>query len=182
MWFIFMGEACLQGGVFLTRRLCPTSQLSGLRCPPLPSVDVTVLLFTPFQVSGTPCPLLGVVLCFSVSLAMIMPEPPGHPGFSPPPPPGSDDSYFPTDEDHLAAPSGGSFSLPGNMSRTSRFFDMGMEDGVMPNLGPDMSHCQMLLEAPEAPPLQTVPWFCLCAHCKGTAGSKGDRGSRGLSG
>ncbi|XP_023653712.1 uncharacterized protein [Paramormyrops kingsleyae] len=95
---------------------------------------------------------------------------------------GSEDSYFPTDDDHLAAPSGGSFSLPGNMSRTSRFFDMGMEDGMMPNLGPDMSHCQMLLEAPEAPPLQTVPWFCLCAHCKGTSGSKGDRGSRGLSG
>uniref|UniRef100_A0A3B3SPP0 C1q domain-containing protein n=1 Tax=Paramormyrops kingsleyae TaxID=1676925 RepID=A0A3B3SPP0_9TELE len=45
-----------------------------------------------------------------------MPEPPGHPGFSPPPPPGSEDSYFPTDDDHLAAPSGGSFSLPGNMS------------------------------------------------------------------
>ncbi|XP_067310484.1 complement C1q and tumor necrosis factor-related protein 9A-like isoform X2 [Pseudorasbora parva] len=51
---------------------------------------------------------------------------------------------------------------------------------------PDLSYCDMLLEAPVPPPADQTPWFCVCSHCKGgpsgPKGNKGDRGLPGLSG
>ncbi|XP_016318140.1 complement C1q tumor necrosis factor-related protein 7-like [Sinocyclocheilus anshuiensis] len=47
---------------------------------------------------------------------------------------------------------------------------------------PDLSYCQMLLEAPVPPTADQVPWFCICSTCSGNRGQKGDRGDRGLPG
>ncbi len=47
---------------------------------------------------------------------------------------------------------------------------------------PDLSYCQMILEAPVPPTADQVPWFCICSACSGNRGQKGDRGDRGLSG
>ncbi|XP_040911725.1 inner ear-specific collagen-like [Toxotes jaculatrix] len=44
---------------------------------------------------------------------------------------------------------------------------------------PDTAICDMLLNAPVPPPIDQIPFFCLCSHCKGTVGPKGDRGDRG---
>ncbi|GLD50649.1 collagen alpha-1(X) chain-like protein [Lates japonicus] len=44
---------------------------------------------------------------------------------------------------------------------------------------PDTSICDILLNAPVPPPIDQIPFFCLCSHCKGTEGPKGDRGDRG---
>ncbi|XP_059371028.1 collagen alpha-1(X) chain-like [Carassius carassius] len=48
--------------------------------------------------------------------------------------------------------------------------------------GPDLSYCQMILEAPVPPTADQVPWFCICSACSGNQGKKGDRGDRGLPG
>uniref|UniRef100_A0A4W5R9Q6 Otolin-1 n=1 Tax=Hucho hucho TaxID=62062 RepID=A0A4W5R9Q6_9TELE len=45
-----------------------------------------------------------------------------------------------------------------------------------------MSYCQTLLEVPVPPPMDQVPWFCVCSRCKASVGPKGDRGDRGLPG
>ncbi|XP_016089122.1 complement C1q and tumor necrosis factor-related protein 9-like [Sinocyclocheilus grahami] len=71
--------------------------------------------------------------------------------------------------------------LPG--SRATEF-------GLLPNdtqgqtgfSEPDLSYCQMILEAPVPPTADQVPWFCICSACSGNRGQKGDRGDRGLSG
>lgn len=44
---------------------------------------------------------------------------------------------------------------------------------------PDLTICDMLLNAPVPVPIDQIPIFCLCSHCKGTVGAKGDRGDRG---
>ncbi|XP_071347679.1 inner ear-specific collagen-like [Trachinotus anak] len=49
----------------------------------------------------------------------------------------------------------------------------------MTALVPDTSICDMLLNAPIPPPIDQIPFFCICSHCKGTVGPKGDRGDRG---
>ncbi|KAM7398760.1 hypothetical protein PAMP_018075 [Pampus punctatissimus] len=51
-----------------------------------------------------------------------------------------------------------------------------------PPAGAMEAYCQMLLQSPVPVPLDQIPWFCLCTHCKGTKGPKGDRGDRGLPG
>ncbi|KAJ8357852.1 hypothetical protein SKAU_G00206460 [Synaphobranchus kaupii] len=45
---------------------------------------------------------------------------------------------------------------------------------------PDTSYCDMLLNSPVPPPMDSVPWHCFC--CKGMKGPKGDRGDAGLPG
>lgn len=55
---------------------------------------------------------------------------------------------------------------------------LGLGDPAMPPL-PDMTICDMLLNAPVPLPPEQIPFFCLCSHCKGTPGPKGDRGDRG---
>ncbi|KAJ8397243.1 hypothetical protein AAFF_G00440770 [Aldrovandia affinis] len=47
---------------------------------------------------------------------------------------------------------------------------------------PDLSYCAMLLEMPDPPPVSSMPWYCICSHCKGTVGPKGEDGDRGLAG
>ncbi|XP_073705543.1 uncharacterized protein [Garra rufa] len=48
---------------------------------------------------------------------------------------------------------------------------------------PDLSYCDMLFEAPVPPPVDQMPWFCVCSQCKGgPSGPKGDKGDRGLPG
>lgn len=44
---------------------------------------------------------------------------------------------------------------------------------------PDPAICDILLNAPVPVPVDQIPLFCLCSHCKGTTGPKGDRGDRG---
>lgn len=39
--------------------------------------------------------------------------------------------------------------------------------------------CDMLLNQPVPPPIDQIPFFCICSRCKGTPGPKGDRGDRG---
>ncbi|XP_061072517.1 collagen alpha-1(X) chain [Conger conger] len=43
----------------------------------------------------------------------------------------------------------------------------------------DKSYCEMLLSGPEPPPIESLPWFCICSHCKGTVGPKGEHGDKG---
>ncbi|XP_072547032.1 uncharacterized protein [Salminus brasiliensis] len=57
-----------------------------------------------------------------------------------------------------------------------------LDPGVTPGPSPDLSYCQMLLEAPVPPPADQVPWFCMCSTCPNNAGQKGERGDRGLPG
>ncbi|XP_039516185.1 complement C1q tumor necrosis factor-related protein 2 [Pimephales promelas] len=47
---------------------------------------------------------------------------------------------------------------------------------------PDLSYCQMILDAPVPPTADQVPWYCICSACSGNRGQKGDRGDRGLNG
>ncbi|XP_077065138.1 uncharacterized protein LOC143716455 [Siphateles boraxobius] len=47
---------------------------------------------------------------------------------------------------------------------------------------PDLSYCQMILDAPVPPTADQVPWYCICSACTGNRGQKGDRGNRGLNG
>lgn len=51
-------------------------------------------------------------------------------------------------------------------------------DPALP-LIPDPTMCDMLLNGPVPVPIDQIPIFCLCSHCKGTMGTKGDRGDRG---
>ncbi|KAK2822867.1 hypothetical protein Q5P01_022932 [Channa striata] len=44
---------------------------------------------------------------------------------------------------------------------------------------PDTTICDFLMSSPVPPPIDQIPYFCFCSHCKGTAGPKGDRGDRG---
>ncbi|CAM4596194.1 unnamed protein product [Leuciscus chuanchicus] len=63
----------------------------------------------------------------------------------------------------------------GNITQGSRTVPTGQK--------PDLSYCDMLLEAPVPPPVDQTPWFCVCSHCKGgPSGPKGDKGDRGLPG
>jgi len=65
--------------------------------------------------------------------------------------------------------------LFGNTTQGSRTVPTGQK--------PDLSYCDMLLEAPVPPPVDQTPWFCVCSHCKGgPSGPKGDKGDRGLQG
>ncbi|XP_017539084.1 collagen alpha-1(X) chain [Pygocentrus nattereri] len=57
-----------------------------------------------------------------------------------------------------------------------------LDPGVTPGPTPDLSYCQMLLEAPVPPPADQVPWFCMCSTCPNNMGQKGERGDRGLPG
>ncbi|XP_033505891.2 uncharacterized protein LOC117271673 [Epinephelus lanceolatus] len=59
----------------------------------------------------------------------------------------------------------------------SRMF--GSTDPMMPPM-PDTGICEMLMNS--AAPVDQIPFFCLCWHCKGTVGPKGDRGDRGPAG
>lgn len=48
---------------------------------------------------------------------------------------------------------------------------------------PDLTYCNMILEAPVPPTADQVPWFCTCSLCKGANDApKGERGDRGLPG
>ncbi|XP_020512675.3 complement C1q and tumor necrosis factor-related protein 9-like [Labrus bergylta] len=49
-----------------------------------------------------------------------------------------------------------------------------------PNSHPSRSDmCDMIMNMPVPPPIDQIPLFCLCSHCKGTMGPKGDTGDRG---
>lgn len=80
------------------------------------------------------------------------------------------------------------FEIPNGMSAPTENYPM------PPNIGgnsqgsrmfnmPDLTYCNMILEAPVPPTVDQVPWFCTCALCKGASSTtKGERGDRGLPG
>ncbi|KAM6919175.1 uncharacterized protein FYW49_008689 [Xenentodon cancila] len=76
----------------------------------------------------------------------------------------------PADEQWL--PSGNMTNGPNNL----RLF--GSTASPMPPV-PDTTICDMLFNQPVPPPLDQIPFFCICSRCKGTVGSKGDHGDRG---
>lgn len=47
---------------------------------------------------------------------------------------------------------------------------------------PDQHICDMLLNPLAPVPVQQIPSYCFCSHCKGTVGPKGIRGDPGPSG
>ncbi|XP_057206755.1 complement C1q and tumor necrosis factor-related protein 9 isoform X1 [Triplophysa rosa] len=51
-----------------------------------------------------------------------------------------------------------------------------------PVVEPDMSYCQMILEAPVPPTADQVPWYCICSACSAQKSQKGEKGGRGLPG
>uniref|UniRef100_UPI003AAC4785 uncharacterized protein n=1 Tax=Centroberyx gerrardi TaxID=166262 RepID=UPI003AAC4785 len=51
-----------------------------------------------------------------------------------------------------------------------------------PGDGESEAYCQMMMSSPNPPPVDQLPWFCICHHCKGSYGPKGDQGDRGLPG
>ena len=53
---------------------------------------------------------------------------------------------------------------------------LGASGPGMPPL-PDPEFCDRMLTS--GMPLDQIPFFCLCTHCKGTMGPKGDRGDMG---
>ncbi|XP_064157503.1 collagen alpha-1(X) chain [Anguilla rostrata] len=67
-----------------------------------------------------------------------------------------------------------------NQTRKVRSYDLTLDPP--PSMEPDMSFCDMLLGGPEPAPIESVPWYCICSHCKGTVGPKGEQGDRGLPG
>ncbi|XP_023257101.1 collagen alpha-1(X) chain-like [Seriola lalandi dorsalis] len=67
----------------------------------------------------------------------------------------------------------------GNMTGDPHKLRMLDETNQMTPLMPDTSICDMLLNAAVPPPMDQIPFFCICSHCKGTMGPKGDRGDRG---
>ncbi|XP_043118047.1 complement C1q and tumor necrosis factor-related protein 9A-like [Puntigrus tetrazona] len=65
--------------------------------------------------------------------------------------------------------------LSGNTTQGSRTVPTGQQ--------PDLSYCNVLLEAPVPPPMDQMPWFCVCLQCKGGPNSsKGNKGDLGLPG
>ncbi|XP_045908974.1 inner ear-specific collagen [Micropterus dolomieu] len=67
----------------------------------------------------------------------------------------------------------------GNMTHNSdNYRIIGGTNPGMPPI-PDMAICDILMNSPVPPPIDQIPFFCLCSQCKGTAGPKGDRGDRG---
>ena len=55
---------------------------------------------------------------------------------------------------------------------------LGVPDPVVRPV-PNTAICDILLNAPVPPPVDQIPFFCICSHCRGTVGPKGDRGDRG---
>ncbi|KAI3374549.1 hypothetical protein L3Q82_021117 [Scortum barcoo] len=76
-------------------------------------------------------------------------------------------------------PTGQPWLPSGNMTDGSNNPRMlGGTNPAMPPM-PDTAICDMLLNAPVPPPIDQIPFFCMCSHCKGTMGPKGDSGDRG---
>lgn len=76
-------------------------------------------------------------------------------------------------------PFNGPRPLQGKGNDTKGFNRLRAGDGDILNPIPDMTICQTLMNAPIPPPIDQIPFFCLCPQCKGTVGPKGDRGDRG---
>lgn len=83
-----------------------------------------------------------------------------------------DDTYW-SGSDVMAPPTGQSDNTT---SGSDRLQLLDFSRLVVPPV-PDPAICNMLLNAPV--PINQIPVFCLCSHCKGTVGLKGDRGDRG---
>lgn len=79
-------------------------------------------------------------------------------------------------------PTGQNWPPNGNMTDDTNDLRMfGSTDSPIAPV-PDTAICDMLFNAPVPPPVDQIPFFCICSHCKGTVGPKGDRGDRGLPG
>ncbi|CAJ1073063.1 inner ear-specific collagen-like [Xyrichtys novacula] len=116
--------------------------------------------------------LLGLLVLSALCSGMLIPNPTGDPDQDPPP----IDTDWP-------APRGipPSWAPDANMtegpSKSRMFDDVGMGPD-MPYI-PDTSMCDMMMNQAVPPPMDQIPYFCLCTHCKGTVGPKGDPGDRG---
>ncbi|XP_047223737.1 collagen alpha-1(X) chain [Girardinichthys multiradiatus] len=79
------------------------------------------------------------------------------------------------------ARSGGPMPFGPPSGNTSIFADglrmLGNNSPLVP--GPDTSICDILFSQPIPPPVDQIPFFCICSYCKGTVGPKGDHGDRG---
>lgn len=85
-----------------------------------------------------------------------------------------DDTYW-SGSDVMAPPTGQSDNTTSGPDRLQL---LDFSRLVVPPI-PDPAICNMLLNAPVPVPINQIPVFCLCSHCKGTVGLKGDRGDRG---
>ncbi|KAM9459516.1 uncharacterized protein ACWYII_011074 isoform 2-T2 [Salvelinus alpinus] len=157
---------------------------------------------------GMTTSLLGLILCTTISSAMHT-SPKGEYNEMPPHPfTGSQDSPIPPTDLHMD-PMRSGYPMPTN-NQNMNAHSGPMPPSDYPNHGfpmppsphmnmtgnrrtgellvvedgsePDMSYCQTLLEVPVPPPMDQVPWFCVCSRCKASMGPKGDRGDRGLTG
>lgn len=146
-----------------------------LDCP-LSFLWTTILLFLVQMLSS----LLGVLFLTSPSLAMI-------PSYASRMDSGQEDQTGPDPNTHWtvagegqmpATHHAGPLPMPprGKRGMDSTTFDApGAE--VLPI--PDPTICDWLLNAPVPVPIDQIPVFCLCSHCKGSMGPKGEPGDRG---
>lgn len=102
--------------------------------------------------------------------------------------PGTNKGQLPMEEGSAWAQIGRSFgSVPppgnplpptGNMTGPDMLRMIGDTGSTTPTM-PDTTICDLLFSAPVPPPIDQIPLFCICSHCKGTVGPKGDHGDRG---
>ncbi|XP_051990971.1 complement C1q and tumor necrosis factor-related protein 9-like [Xyrauchen texanus] len=149
--------------------------------------------------------IVGLVVSSALSSGMIIDEK-GIPG---PPPPGSPDSPIPpfdyfdgsavhnniptyAYDNHLVPKGGNPIARDGQVMP----YDDSLNRYPMPILPilpdgyplptrqqPDLSYCDLLLQEPMPPPVDQIPWFCVCSQCRGgKRGPKGDKGEMGQPG
>ncbi|XP_041658903.1 otolin-1-like [Cheilinus undulatus] len=75
---------------------------------------------------------------------------------------------------HRSMPMGDPYWPPDDMMNDS----MPMDASNMP-YGSESAYCDYLMNQPVPPPMDQIPFYCICSHCKGTVGPKGDSGDRG---
>ncbi|KAJ8011446.1 hypothetical protein DPEC_G00058300 [Dallia pectoralis] len=126
--------------------------------------------------------LLGLLMCSTLSVAMYTMTPEGNdhiPASADPGPP-----FQP--EEVIHSRSGLPLMLPPGFNYSDVNMTDNMLSGQLPGgdsvWEPDMSYCLLLQEAPVPPPMDQVPWFCVCSLCQASVGPKGDHGERGLPG
>uniref|UniRef100_UPI0037E92187 complement C1q and tumor necrosis factor-related protein 9-like n=1 Tax=Semicossyphus pulcher TaxID=241346 RepID=UPI0037E92187 len=121
--------------------------------------------------------LLGLLVLSSLCSAMLVPDPTNLPGSQS----YSEEEQLDMEHDWPPAPRSipPSWAPDGNMTDGSNQYRMlGAVDTDMPPM-PDTTICDIMLNQPVPLPIDQIPFFCLCSHCKGTAGPKGDSGDRG---
>lgn len=88
----------------------------------------------------------------------------------------SEDGKMPPVAHNLIMPTGGQSDNMTSGANRLRMFN----PSIPPKSPiPDPAICDVLLNASVPVPVDHIPLFCFCSHCKGTVGPKGGRGDRG---